>query len=76
VEQPERLAVAASSKDPAVGLHAVWALGVVLEKLEVLQIDNARAKGWTWQQIADALNVSRQAVHQKHAKRRVAAGKE
>ena len=36
------------------------------ESLEELQVANARAQGWSWQQIADALAVSRQAVHKKY----------
>jgi len=64
-----KLASAASSTDPAVGLRAVLALSRLLETLEMLQVDNARRMGWSWQQIADALGVSRQAVHKKHAGR-------
>ena len=64
-----KLASAATSADPAVGLRAVLALSRLLESLEVLQVDNARRQGWSWQQIADALGVSRQAVHKKHAHR-------
>ena len=66
-----KLASAAGSADPAVGLRAVLALRRLLETLEVLQVDNARARGWSWQEIADALGVSRQAVHKKHAGRPV-----
>ena len=64
-----KLASAASSTDPEVGLRAVLALRRLLESLEVLQVDNARRQGWSWQEIADALGVSRQAVHKKHAGR-------
>ena len=32
-----------------------------------LNVDNARAQGWSWQEIASALGVSRQADHKKHA---------
>ena len=39
-------------------------------------MDNAREQGWTWQSIATALHVSRQSVHEKHATRRKATGKE
>jgi 16S rRNA G527 N7-methylase RsmG len=60
------LAGAASSTDPAVGLRAVASLRTLLETLERLQVENARASGWSWQQIADSLGVSRQAVHKKH----------
>jgi predicted DNA-binding protein YlxM (UPF0122 family) len=37
--------------------------------LEALQVDNARRQGWSWQEIADALEVSKQAVHKKYAGR-------
>ena len=60
---------AASDRDPEVGLRAVAALRGLLEALEALQVDNARAKGWSWQDIAGRLGVSKQAVHQKHGPR-------
>ena len=60
------LAEATASRDPVVGLRAVASLRVLLESLEDLQVRNARALGWSWQQIADHLGVSRQAVHKKH----------
>jgi hypothetical protein len=62
------LAAAASSADPRVGLRAVVALRRLLEGLERLQVANARSKGWSWQEIADALEVTRQGVHKKHAR--------
>jgi hypothetical protein len=62
-----KLAGAASSKDPEVGLRAVCALRTLLEQLEALQVENARSNGWSWEQIANALGVSKQAVHKKHA---------
>jgi DNA-directed RNA polymerase specialized sigma24 family protein len=65
------LADATASRDPAVGLAAVAALRELLESLEALQVDNARERGWSWQQIAEALGVSRQAVHKKHRGRRL-----
>ncbi|BCJ75615.1 hypothetical protein CS0771_51590 [Catellatospora sp. IY07-71] len=64
-----KLAAAAGSTDPGTGLRAVLALRRLLETLEVLQVGNARRAGWSWQDIADALEVSRQAVHKKHAAR-------
>lgn len=67
------LAAAASSRDPASGLRAVTSLRLLVEQLTDLQVDNAREQGWSWQQIADALGVSRQAVHKKHAGRRFRA---
>jgi DNA-directed RNA polymerase specialized sigma24 family protein len=65
------LADATASRDPAVGLAAVASLRSLLESLEQLQVDNARERGWSWQQIAEALGVSRQAVHKKHGARRL-----
>jgi hypothetical protein len=63
------LATATSSRDPEVGLRAVAALRGLLEVVEALQVDNARANGWSWQDIASRLGVSKQAVHQKHGPR-------
>jgi len=48
-------------------LAAALALRRLAERLEALQVSNARQQGWSWQEIADALEVSKQAVHQKHA---------
>jgi hypothetical protein len=66
MSETRTLADAASSRDPAVGLKAVRALRELAERLEDLQVGNARSQGWTWQMIADCLGVSRQAVHKKH----------
>lgn len=62
----ELIADGVSSPDPAVGLRAVRALQRLQERLEAIHVANAREQGWSWQAIADALEVSRQAVHQKH----------
>jgi DNA-directed RNA polymerase specialized sigma24 family protein len=66
---PALAAAAADSSDPSTGLRAVAALRRLLEQLEALQVDHARALGWSWQEIAEHLGVSRQAVHKKHARR-------
>jgi DNA-directed RNA polymerase specialized sigma24 family protein len=66
-----QLAQDASSRDPAVGLRAVRALRDLAERLESLQVGNARELGWSWQEIAAVLGVSRQAVHKKHARTRL-----
>jgi hypothetical protein len=66
---PTKLASAAGSRDPAVGLRAVASLRLLVEELQELQVDNARERGWSWQQIASALGVSRQAVHKRYAGR-------
>lgn len=69
MSEATELAAAAGSTDPRVGLRSVLALRRLLETLEVLQVDNARRQGWSWQEIADALDVTKQAVHKKHAGR-------
>lgn len=69
MSEATELAGAASSADPAIGLRAVASLRVLLESLERLQVESAREQDWSWQQIADALGVSRQAVHKKHGGR-------
>ena len=53
------------------GLRAVAALGKLLEQLEALQVRNAREAEWSWQEIAEELGVSRQAVHKKYARGRL-----
>ena len=68
--QASQLADATASKDPEVGLAAVAALRALLESLEALQVDNARERGWSWQRIAAALGVTKQAVHKKHGRGR------
>ena len=65
-EQATRLADDAASADPAIGLAAVAALRALLTTLERLQVDRAREQAWQWQRIADALGVSKQAVHKKY----------
>jgi ribosome-binding protein aMBF1 (putative translation factor) len=70
-----KIASEASSRDPRVGLRAVSALRRLVEQLETLQVKNARKLGWSWQEIARELNVSKQAVHRKHAGRRFLSGR-
>ena len=55
------------SRDPAVGLRAVAALRRLTEQLEDLQVEQARGQGWSWAEIANALGISKQAVHKKHS---------
>jgi hypothetical protein len=66
MEQHAQLADAVSSRDPHIGLAAVASLRILLERLERLQVDHARELGWSWQDIGNALGVSKQAVHKKH----------
>jgi DNA-directed RNA polymerase specialized sigma24 family protein len=66
---PAELTRQATSADPRIGLRGVAALRRLLEQLESLHIRNARKQGWSWQEIADELGVSKQAVHKKHGRR-------
>ena len=69
MEATLELAENAASNDPDVGLRAVAALRRLTEQLEILQVDNARALGWTWEKIAGRLGVTKQTVHRKHGRR-------
>jgi len=69
LDEARQMVEAATSSDPETGLAAVVALRSLVEVLEVLQVDNARAQGWSWRDIARRLGVSKQAVHYKHALR-------
>ena len=57
-----------SSDDPAIGLRASLALHRLAERVEANHVAAARDKGWSWQQIGDALGVTRQSVHTKYSK--------
>lgn len=61
--------VAADTSDPRVGLRAVASLRTLTDVLELRQVEAALRCGLSWQQIADGLGVSRQAVHKKYAKK-------
>jgi DNA-directed RNA polymerase specialized sigma24 family protein len=69
MESVRDIAESAGSTDPDVGLRAVAALRVLAERIEILQVDNARTLGWSWQEIAERLGVTKQTVHRKHGKR-------
>ena len=64
----ENLSLNLSSDDPAIGLRASLALHRLAERVEANQVASAREKGWSWQQIGDALGVTRQSVHTKYNK--------
>jgi hypothetical protein len=59
---------------PASGLASVVALRRLADQLEASQVEVAMRAGWSWSQVAEALSVTRQAVHKKHAARLIAAG--
>jgi DNA invertase Pin-like site-specific DNA recombinase len=66
MRQHETLTAQATDGDPAVGLAAVAALRRLTEELERTQVRRARALGWSWRSIAEALAVTKQTVHRKH----------
>lgn len=57
-----------NSENPEESLTAVVALRLMADKLEREAVARAIQQGWTWAQVADALDVTRQAAHKKHAK--------
>jgi hypothetical protein len=69
------VANATADDDPEVALRAVASLRLLVESLEQLQVENARTRGWTWERIAGALGVSKQAVHKKHGQQGLRVGR-
>ncbi|HEY3711780.1 MAG TPA: AsnC family protein [Amycolatopsis sp.] len=69
MEPTVQIAESATSDDPDVGLRAVAALRSLSERLEILQVENARKLGWSWQDIAERLGVTKQTVHRKYGRR-------
>jgi hypothetical protein len=67
-------AVLTGDIDPDDGLRAVVALRDLADRLEDQHVERAISQGWSWARIAEALNVTRQAVHKKHGARLRAAG--
>lgn len=66
------------SPDPtgaeASDLAAVVALRELADRLEDAAVERAMRAGWSWTQVAEALGVTRQAVHKKHLRRLEATG--
>ena len=60
--------------EPMQGLRAVVALRRELDVLEARHVDAALQGGRSWSQIAEALGVSKQAAHKRHAQRTREAG--
>ncbi|HEX3592551.1 MAG TPA: helix-turn-helix domain-containing protein [Pseudonocardiaceae bacterium] len=69
MDEATELVTAASGPDVRTGLRAALALRKLAERLEGLQVANARKQGWSWKEIADALDVTKQAVHKKYRER-------
>jgi hypothetical protein len=64
----EEISDIATADDPATGLRAALALHRLAERVEADHVAVARARGWSWQQIGDALGVTRQSVHLKYGR--------
>jgi hypothetical protein len=75
MSEATKLVTDAGSTDPSSGLRAVAALRRLLEHLEALQVSNARTAGWSWQEIAEHLGVTKQTVHKKYARRGFGEGR-
>ncbi len=50
-------------------LAAVAALRALADRLEDAAVERAMRCGWSWTEVAEALGVTRQAVHKKHLAR-------
>ena len=61
--------------EPAAAIAAVIGLRHLADRMEREAVERAVDEGWTWQQIAQALGVTRQAAHKRHAARVHARGR-
>ncbi len=61
--------LAADTSDPRAGLRAIASLRALADRLELAQVEAGLRAGMSWQEVADAHGVSRQAVHKKYAKK-------
>jgi DNA invertase Pin-like site-specific DNA recombinase len=62
------LADAANSDDPIVALRAIEKLRKEVDRVEAVAVRRARNANASWQLIALALGVSKQAVHKKYGR--------
>lgn len=63
------LAAEAGSDDPYTALRAIAKLHSELDRIEAVAVRRARNSNASWQLIALALGVSRQAVHKKYGRK-------
>jgi DNA invertase Pin-like site-specific DNA recombinase len=59
----------ADAEDPYDALRAIAQLRTEFDRVEAVTVRRARNRGYSWQLIALALGVSRQAVHKKYGRR-------
>lgn len=69
VMEANKLIEERESDDPGVGFRAVGALHRLAEQVEASSVKLARDRGWSWEQIGDALGISRQSAHAKYGRR-------
>lgn len=62
------LAANAGSDDPIEALNAIAELRTELDRVESVTVRSARNRGASWQLIALALGVTKQAVHKKYGR--------
>lgn len=60
---------AAEGGEPLAELRRLRALYSELARAEAEQVRRARARAYSWVAIADAMGISRQAVHKKYGRR-------
>ena len=65
-----RVEQAVRGADLDTGLRAVARLRRLAEQLEAEQVAEARQAGWSWQDIAARLGVTKQTVHRKYHQQR------
>jgi hypothetical protein len=65
-----RVEQAVRGADLDTGLRAVARLRRLAEQLEAEQVAAARRAGWSWQDIAARLGVTKQTVHRKYHQQR------
>jgi hypothetical protein len=68
IENTRALVSALDDPDPLQALAAVAALTREADRIAAVLVRRARNAGCTWAQVAEALGVSRQAVHKRYGR--------